>query len=84
MPGVFWMSSSRLPEVDTVVGERCGFSGGERRRTGPRRALLRRPAPALLDDALSAVDAELKAASWKQRTVPKLRPGPGPPIDLRG
>lgn len=50
----------RLPMgLDTVVGERgVALSGGERQRTALGRALLRRPRLLLLDDALSAVDAE--------------------------
>jgi ATP-binding cassette subfamily B protein len=50
----------RLPAgLDTVVGERgVVLSGGERQRTAMARALLRRPRLLLMDDALSAVDAE--------------------------
>jgi ATP-binding cassette subfamily B protein len=50
----------RLPEgLDTVVGERgVVLSGGERQRAALARALLRRPRLLLMDDALSAVDAE--------------------------
>jgi ATP-binding cassette subfamily B protein len=53
----------RLPEgLDTVVGERgVILSGGERQRAALGRALLRRPGLLLMDDALSAVDAETES-----------------------
>jgi ATP-binding cassette subfamily B protein len=53
----------RLPHgLDTVVGERgVALSGGERQRTALARALLRRPRLMLLDDALSAVDAQTES-----------------------
>ena len=54
---------ARLPQgLDTVVGERgVILSGGERQRTALARALLRRPRLLLLDDCLSAVDAETES-----------------------
>lgn len=53
----------RLPQgLDTVVGERgVILSGGERQRVSLARALLRRPRLLLLDDCLSAVDAETES-----------------------
>ena len=53
----------RLPRgLDTVVGERgVVLSGGERQRAALARALLRRPRLLLLDDSLSAVDAETES-----------------------
>jgi ATP-binding cassette subfamily B protein len=54
---------TRLPMgLDTVVGERgVALSGGERQRTALGRALLRKPRLLLLDDALSAVDADTES-----------------------
>ncbi|MBI4912477.1 MAG: ABC transporter ATP-binding protein [Acidobacteria bacterium] len=53
----------RLPQgLDTVVGERgVILSGGERQRAALARALLRRPRLLLMDDSLSAVDAETES-----------------------
>jgi ATP-binding cassette subfamily B protein len=53
----------RLPEgLDTVVGERgVILSGGERQRAALARALLRKPGVLLIDDSLSAVDAETES-----------------------
>ena len=53
----------RLPAgLDTIVGERgVVLSGGERQRTALARALLKKPRLLLMDDALSAVDAETES-----------------------
>jgi ATP-binding cassette subfamily B protein len=53
----------RLPlGMATVVGERgVVLSGGERQRTALARALVRKPRLMLLDDALSAVDAQTES-----------------------
>jgi len=53
----------RLPAgLNTVVGERgVVLSGGERQRAALARALLKKPRLLLMDDALSAVDAETES-----------------------
>ncbi len=54
----------RLPEgYATMLGERgINLSGGQKQRASLARALARRPAVVLLDDALSAVDTHTEAA----------------------
>ncbi|HVF38572.1 MAG TPA: ABC transporter ATP-binding protein [Gemmatimonadaceae bacterium] len=50
-------------KYDTMLGERgINLSGGQKQRASLARALARRPAIVLLDDALSAVDTHTEAA----------------------
>ena len=48
---------------ETMLGERgVNLSGGQRQRAALARALARRPAVVILDDALAAVDTQTEAA----------------------
>lgn len=52
---------------DTMLGERgINLSGGQKQRASLARALARKPAIVLLDDALSAVDTHTEAAILRQ------------------
>src|SRR6202044_3159150 len=69
-----WREAARLAQLDqtvedfpggydTILGERgINLSGGQKQRASLARALARRPAIVLLDDALSAVDTHTEAA----------------------
>jgi ATP-binding cassette subfamily C protein CydD len=56
--------AQRLPQgLDTVIGERgFGLSGGEARRIGLARLLLRDPQVLLLDEPTAFLDADTEAA----------------------
>jgi ATP-binding cassette subfamily B protein len=68
-----WMEAARLAQLaetvaefparyETMLGERgINLSGGQKQRVTLARALARRPAVLLLDDALSAVDTRTEA-----------------------
>jgi ATP-binding cassette, subfamily B, multidrug efflux pump len=71
--GDSWREAARIAQLDeaisafpdgyqTVLGERgINLSGGQKQRAALARALARRPAIVLLDDALSAVDTHTEA-----------------------
>lgn len=68
-----WLEAARIARLDeavegfpagysTILGERgINLSGGQKQRASLARALARRPAIVLLDDALSAVDTHTEA-----------------------
>lgn len=54
-------------KYETMLGERgINLSGGQKQRASLARALARRPAIVLLDDALSAVETHTEAAILRQ------------------
>src|SRR5262249_10575543 len=63
----------------TVIGEKgIKLSGGQRQRVAIARALLRDTPILVLDEALSAVDAENQAVI--QEALDRPMPGPTPPL----
>jgi ATP-binding cassette, subfamily B, bacterial len=74
--GSIWRSSSTpLPlGLETPVGERgLSLSGGQRQRLALARALLAEPAILLMDDCITALDAETEARV--RAAVKDLLPG---------
>lgn len=74
-----WDFVSALPAgLQTVVGERGGkLSGGERQRIAIARALVRRPAFLVLDEATTGIDSEME-----ETILAALKSWPGPPTIL--
>jgi ATP-binding cassette subfamily B protein len=61
----------------TLIGERgITLSGGQRQRVAIARAVLKRPPLLILDDAMSAIDAETEIAHPRR---PQGAPRPAPP-----
>ena len=71
----FDMGTERMKEgLDTVIGEQgITLSGGQRQRVTIARALLTQPEVLVIDDALSAVDAETESKILSR--LAKLREG---------